>query len=195
MIINCPHCLQEITVEDADSGKMECPLCHGHIQVERETEDERVTGSLRSLGHRVAEAFRRAIRFFSKKGRDGQWLQVKTIAKSFREWSRPSTPGSVKSGSPPDFRGVTSGQATAIIVILVLGMFVFPFFRSAFEQVSPAQEWEYKIVSVADSSFDYQVNDYGKRGWELVFARRASDGNTSFATFSYEMIFKRPKKL
>ena len=38
MIINCPHCNMEINIEDAQSGKLECPLCHGHIHVERETE-------------------------------------------------------------------------------------------------------------------------------------------------------------
>ena len=40
MIINCPHCLQEIIVEDADSGKMECPLCRGHIDIERSIRDD-----------------------------------------------------------------------------------------------------------------------------------------------------------
>jgi len=105
-----------------------------------------------------------------------------------------SSPSPVTSASAP-FRGVTSGQATAIIVILVLGFFVFPFFRSVFNLVMPAQQWEYRIVAVPDSLFDYKMKELGTQGWELVIARRASEGSTYTTTFSYEMVFKRPKRL
>jgi hypothetical protein len=82
-----------------------------------------------------------------------------------------------------------------MIVILILGLFVFPLFRSAFNQVAPPPQWEYVVVSIPDYSFDRKMNDYGTAGWELVFARRASDGGTYSSTFSYEMILKRPKRL
>jgi hypothetical protein len=51
-------------------------------------------------------------------------------------------------------------------------------------------KWEYKITAVPDANFTEDMNKLGNEGWELVFARRASGGGE----FSYEMIFKRPKK-
>jgi len=59
---------------------------------------------------------------------------------------------------------------------------------------SPVQ-WEYRIESFPDRSFDQRINAMGKEGWELVFARRASDGSDYSPTYSYEMIFKRTKKV
>lgn len=53
-----------------------------------------------------------------------------------------------------------------------------------------SQEWEYKIESVPDLSWDEGMAKIGNDGWELVFARRA---NGSDERMSYEMIFKRPK--
>lgn len=52
-------------------------------------------------------------------------------------------------------------------------------------------KWEYKITSVPDSKFTEDMNKLGDEGWELVFARRARGMGDEF---SYEMIFKRPKK-
>ena len=109
--------------------------------------------------------------------------------------SAPSPQPRVPSASSVPFQGITSGQATAIIVILVIGLFVIPFFHSAFNQVAPPPEWEYKIVTIPDESFDSKMNQLGEDGWELVFARRASDGDRYLPTFSYEMVFKRPKRL
>jgi hypothetical protein len=51
--------------------------------------------------------------------------------------------------------------------------------------------WEYMILSVPDDMFTQQLDRLGANGWEMVFARRASDGNTPHPTMSYEMIFKR----
>lgn len=51
--------------------------------------------------------------------------------------------------------------------------------------------WEYQIESVPDILFDTTMNKLGTEGWELVFARRASDPTTD--DFSYECIFKRKK--
>jgi hypothetical protein len=78
---------------------------------------------------------------------------------------------------------MTSRQATAIIVILIIGFFVLPRFHS--------EHWEYTVVTVPDESFTRQMDALGSDGWELVSARRASDGSTYSPTFSYEMILKR----
>ena len=51
--------------------------------------------------------------------------------------------------------------------------------------------WEYHIEAVPDLSFNTRMNQLGQEGWELVTARRASDGDTDNPTMSYEMIFKR----
>ena len=63
------------------------------------------------------------------------------------------------------------------------------------EKVNSTIQWEYRIESIPDRSFDQRINAMGRDGWELVFARRASDGSDYSPTFSYEMIFKRPKKI
>lgn len=50
------------------------------------------------------------------------------------------------------------------------------------------QKWEYRVVSVPDAQFETMMNAFGADGWDVVSARRASDGT---ATFSYELILKR----
>lgn len=57
-----------------------------------------------------------------------------------------------------------------------------------------APRWDYMIQSVPDLSFDTVMNELGGAGWELVFARRASNGGSgAFMVMSYECIFKRPR--
>ena len=97
--------------------------------------------------------------------------------------------------TPTPFRGITTGQGTAIIVMLIFALFVFPVVHWMLSGVLPSQKWEYRIFAIPDLSFDTQINALGSDGWELVFARRASDGSETRPTMSYEVIFKRPKKL
>ena len=54
-------------------------------------------------------------------------------------------------------------------------------------------DWEYQVVSVNDSSFEEEMNSYGRKRWEIIFARRASSGSDSYPIFRYEMILKRPR--
>ena len=54
-------------------------------------------------------------------------------------------------------------------------------------------KWEYSIQEIPDNSFTRAMDSLGGEGWEMVFARRASDGNTYNPTMSYEIIFKRRK--
>jgi hypothetical protein len=54
--------------------------------------------------------------------------------------------------------------------------------------------WDYMIQSVPDLSFTDVMTELGSTGWELVFARRASNGETGDRmVMSYECIFKRPR--
>ena len=92
------------------------------------------------------------------------------------------------SDAPTVLTGLTYGQGTAIVVILVL-IFFLPFFRAT--RILPPMEWKYQIVSISDNSLDSKLDALGSSGWELVFARRVSDGSSS-PTFSYEIILKRP---
>lgn len=54
-------------------------------------------------------------------------------------------------------------------------------------------KWEYLIESIPDASFSKTMDTHGENGWEMISARRASDGKTYEPTFSYEVIFKRQK--
>lgn len=51
--------------------------------------------------------------------------------------------------------------------------------------------WEYRVAAVSDESFDDTMSKAGAIGWEVVSARRASNGGDKF---SYEMIFRRPAR-
>jgi hypothetical protein len=82
--------------------------------------------------------------------------------------------------------GTTKFQGFVIIFLLLVGLGM-PFFST----LRPVQQWEYMIESPSDYSFSTTMDRYGREGWELVFARRATD---SSGHPSYECIFKRPKK-
>jgi len=87
---------------------------------------------------------------------------------------------------------MTKGQGAFITALLFLLLAV-----TAWKAFSPPPTaWEYQIVSINDSEFSSKTNELGASGWELVFARRAADGDTPTnekPTMLYEMIFKRPK--
>jgi hypothetical protein len=77
-----------------------------------------------------------------------------------------------------------------LIVLLLLALTAIEAV-SLYDSAFTKAEYTYKIVNVPDSSFDSSMNYEGVRGWELVTARRASDGSTYSPTFSYECIFKK----
>jgi hypothetical protein len=86
--------------------------------------------------------------------------------------------------------GAVVGLLIALVTIASLHLIVLTIlvFRG-----SPAasQVWEYKVTSINDTSFTDEMNELGKEGWELVFARRARD---DFGSFRYEIIAKRPRR-
>jgi hypothetical protein len=51
--------------------------------------------------------------------------------------------------------------------------------------------WEYMIASPSDAAFSTEMSKLGDDGWEMVSARRASDGGEYTKKFSYEVILKR----
>ena len=48
--------------------------------------------------------------------------------------------------------------------------------------------YEYAIESIPDLEWGTKAQELGKQGWELVFARRATDSDNNYM---YECIFKR----
>lgn len=80
-----------------------------------------------------------------------------------------------------------------LLVILVIGFGVFSAYAAAVvgnQLIAKVQKWEYMIASPNDLVFETELSKFGKEGWELVSARRATSGAGGSA--SYEMIFKRP---
>ena len=77
---------------------------------------------------------------------------------------------------------------TILATLLLLQMLLPVLLR---EEPKPLQLplWEYRIESIPDLNFESQMALLGGQGWELVFARRATDSRDKAL---YEMIFKRP---
>jgi hypothetical protein len=53
------------------------------------------------------------------------------------------------------------------------------------------EQWQYTIAAPKDEELNSVINKLGANGWELVSARRASDGSSRDPKMSYEMIFKK----
>lgn len=114
----------------------------------------------------------------------------------------------------PETNSMSKFQGTMIIFLICIGLALMGWYTfevsAGFDErlqtaiaridglnqkIDAPVQWEYKIESFPDRFFDQRMNTMGRDGWELVFARRASDGSDYSPTFSYEMIFKRPKKI
>lgn len=79
------------------------------------------------------------------------------------------------------------------IVCLLLAINAALVGASVYHQVSekPNDSFIYLTTAFPDEQLTEKLGQVGSRGWDLVTARRASDGNTYKPTFFYEMIFKR----
>lgn len=80
-------------------------------------------------------------------------------------------------------------QGNIIIALLAIAVIL-----GLWTNLKPSPKWEYKIEAVPDLSFESSMTTLGDDGWELISARRASSGEGKSAVFSYEIIFKRPKR-
>ncbi len=78
-----------------------------------------------------------------------------------------------------------------IIAVLLLALVVL-FSGMSVLRKAPAQHWEYMVTAPHDSTLITSLNSLGAEGWEVVSARRASDGSSYSPTFAYEVILKRP---
>jgi len=75
--------------------------------------------------------------------------------------------------------------AVALLLLLLLASI-----GSVFVHRAVPETWQYTIAVPKDTELITVVNRMGADGWELVSARRASDGSTP-PNMSYEMIFKK----
>jgi hypothetical protein len=87
-----------------------------------------------------------------------------------------------------DSRAITARlNLIALLLVLVL---VFLGGQMFLNRALPEQ-WQYTIASPKDEELKTVIDKLGAGGWELVFARRASDGDRLNPKMSYEMIFKK----
>lgn len=77
--------------------------------------------------------------------------------------------------------------AIAIALLFWIGLELAAIERLLNKQKTPPQ-FEYAVVAPDDSLFDIEMNSLGKRGWEIVSARRAT---SALSSASYEVIMKR----
>lgn len=80
--------------------------------------------------------------------------------------------------------GVVCGFLVLIVVLLAAPIL-------APERTAP--QWEYRIEDIHDVDLETTLDKHGGGGWELVFARRATEGKGTDSTPLYEVIFKRPR--
>jgi|ERR1035438_2310902 hypothetical protein len=80
---------------------------------------------------------------------------------------------------------------TAVCLLLAVnaGLVGTSLYRQS--QEKPNDSFIYMTTAFPDEQLTEKLGQVGSRGWDMVFARRASDGNTYKPTFFYEMIFKR----
>lgn len=78
---------------------------------------------------------------------------------------------------------------------VIVGLLVAIGTLLAFPLLSPGRaspQWEYRIEGLKDVEFRSELDRIGRGGWELVFARRAVNGESDDREAMYEVIFKRP---
>ncbi len=76
-----------------------------------------------------------------------------------------------------------------LIILMLLFVSTLMVWRET-RTLTSKPKWEYHVDSVADADLIPALKIAGQRGWEMVFARRATTAYPNEA--KYEMIFKRP---
>ena len=82
-----------------------------------------------------------------------------------------------------------SARLSVIVLLLVLILLVLS--GQMFLNRALPEQWQYAVAAPKDEELKAVTDKLGADGWELVFARRASDGASTNPTMSYEMIFKK----
>lgn len=86
---------------------------------------------------------------------------------------------------------MTKIQGHLVLSLLAAHLFASLFVNSA-AATAAVPHWAYRIENVSDIGFNASMATLGAEGWELVFARRAGNGESGAAlVMSYEMILRR----
>lgn len=190
--IVCPRCTYRRSAPDALVGKrISCPGCRNPIEVHagdtpgEETQQPARTTSSGSASSAPATG-----------GRSSTEQRARAASPGGRTFAAVAEPDST-AALLEEILAVRSlllvlcsivGLACAgLIGIGVTGILLL---AGASKEESP--QWEYTVTSPPDAVFTKELNDLGKQGWQLVFARRAIDSLTNEA--SYEVILQRRKR-
>jgi hypothetical protein len=95
--------------------------------------------------------------------------------------------GASLAGALADRRVITKLNVIAILLVLVLVCLGGEMVLSRV----PPEQWQYTIAAPKDEELKSVVDKLGASGWELVSARRVSNGDREDPKMSYEMIFKK----
>jgi hypothetical protein len=90
-----------------------------------------------------------------------------------------STP--VQSGPSPAGQGLIAAVLILLLLVTATGLYIHR---------EVPESWQYMIAAPKDGEFQEVMDRLGAAGWELVFARRASESGVP-SSMSYEMIFKK----
>ncbi|QDU06707.1 hypothetical protein [Gimesia aquarii] len=141
--------------------------------------------------------------FLGKKARCLKCQTLSTITEKETKTPKalPKTPASNKMNPSPPRDEFSNDERKSINVthrsreikswhVVTLFVLLGAILTAQLVQLEGQKEWEYAIRSPKDSALEEDLNSWGESGWELVFARRA----TNYAgTAEYEMIFRRRK--
>ena len=105
---NCPHCQNEISVEDAQSGRLECPLCHGHLHIEREAGE--ILGSFKKRAFRIGELLRAMLGF------------IATTKLGDASEEKPSSDSTPSDRQPSSVTGMKSSPYNGMFIFVALAM-------------------------------------------------------------------------
>jgi hypothetical protein len=76
------------------------------------------------------------------------------------------------------------------MTVVLLGLILVANGSQVFLNRELPEAWQYVVIAPSDVQLRSEMDRMGSAGWELVSARRASNGETP-PTMSYEMIFKK----
>lgn len=80
-------------------------------------------------------------------------------------------------------------RVMTFVVVILLGTIASLLAVQTFDH--PPERWQYTVVAPSDANLKNVLDRAGADGWEVVSARRASNGDSENPTFSYELIMKK----
>lgn len=94
-----------------------------------------------------------------------------------------SSPAYSKNGGDVVIRIMT------FVAVILLGTIASLLAIQTFDH--PPEKWQYTVIAPNDANLENVLDKAGADGWEVVSARRASNGDSDNPTFSYELIMKK----